>query len=672
MIRGKEMDGTQITFFDSQPEMMEKVMEGSIEVVHATFNESNHCNWRDLFEGYDELYGITYSSGIQFVEKVIDMFEYTELIFGCEDLVDGDFALVMSLHMKMAEKLAKSKIALKMAERIKEKKLDICVSRDIKSHEKIFILKSKEGKTRVITGSANMSASAFLGRQREDIVCFDDEKAYVHYKDRFDEFKEKCSDSLSDKVLVKLNEDSDYLKDHIEEIPILKTIEKRDVVILEPTNLVEEAEFVADIKALEGEFKPLVSKQKEKEGKILITGDVKKAFKRKYDDYADVKKEKKKVLPILHIDYDTGKLFFNERELELHQNPEIIKKDINCLHSYIESLSSFIGNTKDGQKDYYRFMNWYFASPFMPYLRYYGDKYGYGIWSFPAIAILYGNSNGGKTTFATLLSKLMSGENIRPNKSDDFTSTNIHNLKCVCEGLPINIDDLAKKQYDAHFEKVIKDDNWGISEHKFNYPAIVISTNKLPTLKSEISKRVVTCRININIEKETGAKNTKRITDSFRQATNAFYCEYFARMLPIVEKMIEKMKEGDKSYFPDILGESSLVLKNMFQEYLGFLPEYVSEFTYSSYFGDDVIGKNMIRKIKNAYRSEPKSFRVDVKKNLLIYTYPENGNYYELQYFVNELPPRLEAEASSRCLTMKYDVACEVFSETFKKRWFGN
>lgn len=384
-----------------------------------------------------------------------------------------------------------------------------------------------------------------------------------------------------------------------------------------------------------------------------------------------MKKVREKKLPKLHIDYDARSLFFNGKELVLSPDVDDVKKDIICLISFIESLSSFHGDYKKSQRDYYRFLNWYFCSPFMPYLRYIGSKNEYGVIPFPVVGILYGDSNGGKSTFINLLSKLMSGVKVTANSSNDFTGTNISNLKTACEGLPINIDDLAKAQYDAHFEKVIKDDNWGILEHFINYPAIVISTNKLASLKPDISKRVVTCCIDIKIDKESGAYNSKRINESMKQATNALYCEYVRRMFSVISDMENAMCEGEEAYFPDVFKASSIILKDIFQECCGEIPEFVNELSYSDYFGDLAIGKHAIEQIKTAWQTEPKMFKVDKKKNTLIYTYPEGGRLYELRYLQEELPPALESQVTSRSLVMKLDVAMEVFGEKFKRGLLG-
>ena len=80
-------------------------------------------------------------------------------------------------------------------------------------------------------------------------------------------------------------------------------------------------------------------------------------------------------------------------------------------------------------------------------------------------------------------------------------------MKRGCEGVPLNIDDLDHTQFQNHVGKIIKDDEWGIRVCFINYPAIAITTNKLPTLEAPISKRAIGYRINAKIDKEAGVKN---------------------------------------------------------------------------------------------------------------------------------------------------------------------
>lgn len=501
----------------------------ALNVVKAVYADTVETNWEELFDGFDRLYAITFSSGIEFVNKVINKFSYAEVVFGCEKIIANDIAAIMSVQIDSVQRLAKSKSAGNLANRLDDGSLQLYVSRDTKSHEKIFILESADHKrVRVITGSANMSASAFCGIQRENIVCFDDEAAFSHYKVLFETFKETCSDNVSYKAVV---------------------------------------------------------------------------------------------------------------------------------------------NTMN-QEDY---MTWYLATPFMAYLRYFASRNNYDTKLFPMYGVIYGDSNGGKTTFIKFLVKLMCGETVKMNTTEDFTATRIDGLKRVCEGLPLNIDDLAKTQFQNHSERVIKNDEWGISDRLVNYLAVSITSNKITSLTKDLSKRAIICRIGAKIDNERGAKNSKRVNESMSELTTAFYGEYVRRMLVCIDEMTTEMRENanGKEYFPDIFHASSSVIADIFEACGIDLPDYVRILYYNDYMGDESIGRAAIEKIELAWQADPSKFRVDKKQNRLIYSYPPDGPWYELKYIADELPNSLEAEISGgNQLIMNYEQAQELFGIKFR-RWLG-
>ena len=141
------------------------------------------------------------------------------------------------------------------------------------------------------------------------------------------------------------------------------------------------------------------------------------------------------------------------------------------------------------------------------------------------------------------------------NTTEDFTATKIDGLKRVCEGLPINIDDLAKTQFQSHSERIIKNDGWGVSEWLINYPAVSITSNKITSLTKDLSKRAIICRIGAKIDNERGAKNSKRVNESMSELTTAFYGEYVRRMLVCIDEMTIEMRENanGKEYLPGYL-----------------------------------------------------------------------------------------------------------------------
>lgn len=519
----------------------------ALSVVKAVYADTVETNWEELFDGFDRLYAITFSSGIEFVNKVINKFSYAEVVFGCEKIIANDIAAIMSVQIDSVQRLAKSKSAGNLANRLDDGSLQLYVSRDTKSHEKIFILESADHKrVRVITGSANMSASAFCGIQRENIVCFDDEAAFSHYKVLFETFKETCSDNVSYKAVVNTMNQEDYLKENIKEVPVFQSIEKQKLVFLEQAQPEDEVEYeiAADVKKMQELVKPIMPKMPVQANRIVVAAEPMRVFGKRYTEVRRVAAEAVKQLPKLHIDYDAGTMTFNDENIDLNPNLSEVAKNIKSIQKFFSGMDYFYGDVEQAKKDYFKYMTWYLATPFMAYLRYFASRNNYDTKLFPMYGVIYGDSNGGKTTFIKFLVKLMCGETVKMNTTEDFTATRIDGLKRVCEGLPLNIDDLAKTQFQNHSERVIKNDEWGISDRLVNYPAVSITSNKITSLTKDLSKRAIICRIGAKIDNERGAKNSKRVNESMSELTTAFYGEYVRRMLVCIDEMTTEMREN--------------------------------------------------------------------------------------------------------------------------------
>ena len=280
-------DNSQMSLFDMLGNQEPIDTSKDLDVVKAAFLEGEKKSWKDLFEGFDEMYAITFSSGLSFASNLIDKFEYAEIIFGCENVLNNGVVTAMAVGKAMVEQISKSKAVEKLCTRMSEDSLKLYVSREFKSHEKIFCLKSKEGKFRVITGSANMSASAFYGFQRENITYYDDEAAYDWYMYRFENFKSQCSDNINYSAILAKKENPEYLDDHPEEIPIAKTVEKKGVIVVEPISDEDEESqlIVANVKGLEDEIKPMLPKPKKESGKLMLASSDIRTLKQKNSEY---------------------------------------------------------------------------------------------------------------------------------------------------------------------------------------------------------------------------------------------------------------------------------------------------------------------------------------------------------------------------------------------------
>lgn len=70
------------------------------------------------------------------------------------------------------------------------------VAHSMLSHEKIYLLSAADGRRRVIMGSANMSSSAFGGKQRENICYVDGDRAYDWYMNCYLELRDNSTDQI--------------------------------------------------------------------------------------------------------------------------------------------------------------------------------------------------------------------------------------------------------------------------------------------------------------------------------------------------------------------------------------------------------------------------------------------------------------------------------------------
>ena len=659
----------EISFFDA---IEESEAAQKLEVVNASFNGVVSMNWEDLFKGYDEIYAITYSSSIDFISRVLPNFKYAEIIFGFEAILEDSIAMIMSIQFSQLKFLANHKSANMLAKRLENETLKLMVSRETKSHEKIYVLKADNGRVRVITGSANFSYSAFNGIQRENITYMDNIEAYDYYRGLFEQFKDKCADNVVHSSITRIMADPDAAQDKLMElVPIVETVKVKKAIILEETTNPEYL-IAADASDISKDIKPIMPKA-DKHGKIVLSPTDMSKAKRKYQEFRDTKIEERKKMPQLHIDVERKIVTFNDKVCNLNPQKEKVQADLQHFFEYMEGFDSFSGDVEKNRRTYFLFAVWYLASPFMPYLRFIAHNNGQDKMQFPVYAILYGESNGGKTGFTSLLTKMMCGRIIPVNKSGDFTTTTIDCLKQLCEGIPIVIDDLTKTQYSNHISNIVKCDEWGLKEKLIFYPSIAITTNEIPSITGDISKRAFVCHIDSCLDKEKNRAKYKKVTSCINAMTNSFYCEYIRRMMKRIDNMVNEMQGTDENYLPDIFAESSATIIEIAREYYGDnLPSYVFECDYNDYFGNKAVGRNAIQKIRKEWQYNRDAFTINKKRDLLEYRILENGSMHYLKYIRQELPPSLNAEMTSRTLTMSLGAAKDFFGIDFKKSIFDS
>ena len=223
-----------LSLFDMTEDVQEKMdvqPTASLDVVRMEFAGAETLTWRELFSGFDTLHAITYSSGIDFIYQLIDLFDQAEILFGCDEVISYSLQEVMAYQCKMVERMRNtaSEMKLDLVARVDDGSLRFYVARSALSHEKIYLLSHKDGRKRVVMGSANLSRSAFGGYQRENICYVDGDAAYNWYWDCYCQLREDCTDQIAKETLVCADEG-----EHLEELPIARTIKMKKALVLQP------------------------------------------------------------------------------------------------------------------------------------------------------------------------------------------------------------------------------------------------------------------------------------------------------------------------------------------------------------------------------------------------------------------------------------------------------
>lgn len=635
----------------------------SLDVVKMIFDGAESCTWQELFSGFDTLHAITYSSGIDFVYQLIDLFEQAEILFGCDEVISYSLQEVMAYQCKMVERMrdTASKMKLDLVSRIENGSLRFFVARSVLSHEKLYLLSSQDGRKRVIMGSANLSRSAFGGYQRENICYVDGDAAYDWYWDCYCQLREDCTDQIAKETLLFADDGT-----NLEELPIARTVKAKKALVLRPAEEAkEEVRFVLDVKNLAGKFASSVPKP-DKKGKLILSPDKIKSIRRQVVAAQTQEKELQSEYPQLEVFPDEMMVRLNGVNLDLHPSAAEIQKDVSLFLKYMDGYEKFHGNVTGMQRRYFEFANWFFCSPFMACMRDMAVCYNQNLLPYPVFGLVYGQSKAGKTSFLETLLKMMIGQKTKIS-APEFTRSSIEGLKRTVKGAPIIVDDLTNTRFNQHAIETIKNDDFGVADKLLHYPAVVISANEdVKAVAPEVIRRTVICRV------QAGLTNTEVMRSSVvrtvqKEVGTALYREYLRRMLGIVSELLEEMKSDESESAPDILAESSRVLEEIFREYAEApWPNYIRQLTLEDYFSEKVTGSYAIKTIRNAWNTSRSSFELSERNNEIRYN---AGAPWEADRILKELPETLEPHKSREWVVMNLDEARSFFDIPFKKSW---
>ena len=636
-----------------------------LDVVRMEFVEADTLRWQDLFSGFDTLRAITYSSAIGFVYQLADMFEDVEVIFGCEDVLSYSLQEIMAYQCKLVDRMREtaSKMKVDLMSRVEDNTLHFFVAREKLSHEKIYLLSASDGRKRVVMGSANMSYAAFGGRQRENICYIDGSSAYDWYLNSYNEFRDECTDQIFKETLA-IADDGE----HIEEIPIARTVRAKKALMLETVETSkEDVRFALDVKGLAARFASSVPKP-DKKGKILLSPEKIKIIRRQIVADKTKEKELRSEYPQLEVFVDEDTVKLNGDNMDLAPSREEITQDVSLFLRYMGGYEKFHGDVAGMQRRYFEFANWFFCSPFMGCMRDMAVHYNQNTLPYPVFGLVYGQSKAGKTSFLETLLKMMIGQKTKIS-APDFTRSSIEGLKRTVKGAPIIVDDLTNTRFNQHAIETIKNDDFDIADHLVHYPAVVISANEdVKAVAPEVIRRTVVCRVQAGLT-NTEVMRSNVVRTVQREIGTAFYREYLRRMLEVVPDLLEEIKCDENESAPDILAVSSAIIVSIIKEHTEEdLPAFVRELTLDDYFSERVTGSYAMKVICDAWKTSQTSFEISERTNELRYN---AGATWEAERILKELPETLEAHKSRDWLVMNLNDAKEFFGIDFKKSWLS-
>ena len=652
------MDNLNLDLFN---EVEEEKQRNSINVVQLEFIESYYSNWIDLFAGFKELYAITFSSQLSFIEKVIKDFDHVEIIFGNETVIGNDISSVFAYQHQVITQINNARPETKktILDRIDNGTLVLWVAKKQLSHEKIYILSGNIKK--VITGSANLSYAAFTGKQRETINEISGNQAFDYYLDQFELLKRSSSNKIETKHL---REYKTNILENLETLPITDEIRETkeiDVLTNEPQS---ENNFSYSVLKNQENLKKYLPIDNKK-GKItffnIVSWQNKLKMNMRYNDG-----EKTDQLPKLEIDYNQKKVYLLGKELDLHPKIEDVKKDIQLFKEFMDGYDTFNGNKDDielAKERYFAFANWFFISPILSHLRLLAYRHNKKPDLFPIFGLLYGNSKAGKTSFlSTLLYFMIKGD---PKfAGNEFTTKTINDIRLNTKGIPIIYDDMVASQFNSHAGKVVKNDTYGLYEGLDNYPAIVISANEdVKVITQDLTRRIVTCRVTIGLD-TTRAMKSNSIRRIQKNITTALYRHYLGIVLDRLDEFVLPMYDEFKDESVDAIKFSSDILVEIFSTLSDDkLPQYVRKLSIDDYFDEKVTSTYAIKAIQTAWEYNKDRFTINKKRNLLKFKLLDQ---HEIGRIRKELPDSLQAKVSYDTLIMDLLKAREFFGINFK------
>lgn len=548
-----------------------------LRVVNARFLDEQKFDW-NLFDGFDCLRVLTYSSSINAIVRLLDGYAFTgfECIFGFEGTLREmkdilAFQRVVVGDTRAAIMGLRDERQARILEAIHSGRASFRVLRKYIAHAKLYLLSDSDGRTRVIVGSANLSERAFSGRQPETLVKFDnDDHAWNHYSRMIDRIRDSASDEIP-------LPDGRITKADIEifEAPVMADASSTLVIEALPP---EEAEITVPIQInrveklaaavgsnIAAALPPI------RRGVQRITPEIKREISR----IKLVKSTEEANNRYFALDRQNGTAILSGNHFPLDSEPDAVRNDATLLLDYFKNYEgAFEGNVPRLQRDYFTLMAWLYFSPFICDMRYLALLQDSDIIRFPSFAIIFGKSNCGKTSLVDTLMTSMFGSAHTVDKQS-FTTARLRALQQGYKRFPVVFDDIGRNAFGRHGRDIIKDE----APPAYENPCFVLAMNADPqAFPDEVVKRSLMIYTTTALPPHNEALRQRlqtRIQEMRRGLTGHLYRRY----------LLEIMNRLDQERLPnDWLALSSSVLSGIIADITeGSSPNWCQPLTWFDY-----------------------------------------------------------------------------------------
>ena len=559
-----------------------------LDIVYARMENAGQFDL-NLFGGFSSLRALTYTPSIPMILNLLKNFDYEdfECIFGHNGILPREAANVLAFQSVVDEKLNAGFVGIRglpeerrkvVYDRAAKGTARFYVVKDAIAHAKIYLLE-REGFRRVIVGSANLSETAFSGRQAETLVAFDnDDAAWEHYSRQYAAVRDVATNRLT---LREKPIPAEILP--LEETPAIKEVETKEqgVAIYVPAEQEDEVEYsIPRVLATVEHIRPsrqqaLAGERPDRSGNLRLVPrlvrEMIRISKARQDDGG----------PKTFLSYNGRNFNLSGNELSLNTAPEDVNSDVEAWLEFFGNYENgFVGDVPRLQRDYFTFMCWFYFSPLMCDLRNAALRQNRFSFDQPMFAVLYGESNCGKSSLIeTLMASMFSHPRIVETRF--FTPGNLRGLQETYRRFPVVFDDVTRDRFNRYAPEIIKDETIPYSE----YPCFALSMNaETRAFPDEIIKRclMIYTRTSLPGNDPSSRRRLQRsVADIRDRMTTALYCEYLGR----VHRQLESTPPSDLEGL-DALEFSSTELCRIFQENLSTgarLPDWCAPMTLDEY-----------------------------------------------------------------------------------------